>query len=211
MPRSFVILGVVLGFLILIGSLFSVWQTLPHDLAPVENVPVAAKAKEPTIGATDPVRGKVNAPVTIVEYADFECSHCADGESALQFLLKKYPDKVRLVWKDMPDTAVHFKALGAHVAARCAQEQGKFWEYHDVLFAHQLVFSQESYVLWAKQLGLNTNTFNLCLAQQRGKNLVQSDRIEGLQLGVNATPYFFIGPERRSGAVSLEEFEKLIL
>ncbi len=210
MPRSFTVFIIAIGFIIVVAALFSVWQTLPKDRVLVDDTRVAALPKEPSMAVTDPVRGQINAPVTIVEYSDFECSHCADVESTLQFLLKKYPDKVRLVWKDMPDTAVHSQALGAHVAARCAQEQGKFWEYHDVIFARQLELAPANYSLWAKQLGLNTATFNLCFAQQRGKNLVQSDRIEGLQLGVNATPYFFIGRERLSGAVPLADFEKLL-
>jgi len=215
-PRFFIPLIIIVGFAILVGSLFAVWQTLPK--IPAQEAGDAAQDMAnnieseltPVVAASDPIRGNPAAPVTIIEYSDFECPHCADAEPVLRELLKKYPDKIRLVWKDLPDTTVRFKSLGAHVAARCAQAQGKFWEYHDLLFERQLELSPDNYALWAKQLGLNTETFAMCLAQQRGRETVQSNRIDGLRLGIDATPYFFIGKERISGVVSLDEFVNLL-
>jgi protein-disulfide isomerase len=130
--------------------------------------------------------------------------------SILKELLKKYPQKVKLIWKDAPNPNSS-QALLAAEAAKCAQEQGKFWEYHDLLFANQNYLSPSLYLEMARQLNLDTSRFETCLQSKKWNSIIQASLAEAQALGINGTPYLFIGDKRRiSGQVSLAELEKII-
>jgi protein-disulfide isomerase len=168
----------------------------------------AIRVQVSTEGA--PVRGAADAPVTIVEFSDFECPFCKQTNPTLKQLLERYPGKVRLAYRDFPLDSIHPQARRAAEAARCAQDQGKFWEYHDVLFTQSPQLALEDLRRYAGQVGLDVTKFDGCLAAGVHKAAVQRDLDEGNRLGVTGTPAFFINGRTLTGAQPLEAFTRLI-
>jgi protein-disulfide isomerase len=155
---------------------------------------------EPSITFIDPTLGSSAAKVTIVLYGDYGCDACATLDQALITLIADdFPNDVRLVWKDMPNTSQHEEALNAAVAARCADDQDQFWEYHALLMTYHNSLSAELYP--AERIGLKTNTFASCYRSQTPSPIIQQTYEEGLALGVTATPTMFINGTRYTGAV----------
>lgn len=165
---------------------------------------------EPTITIADPVLGSPTAPVTIVNFGDYQCQGCAELENSLIALRSEYAEAVRIVWKDMPNTSQHVQALSAAVAAQCAGEQDKFWEYHSLLMANQDVLGPELYTEIATELELKDRPFTRCLEDQSTLPLVQRGFDEGLALGITATPTLYINGERYTGAMTTSEMRRLI-
>jgi protein-disulfide isomerase len=170
--------------------------------------PPAIRVEVSTDGA--PIRGAADAPVTIVEFSDFECPFCKQTRPTLKQLLERYPGKVRLAYRDFPLDSIHPQARRAAEAARCASDQGKFWEYHDVLFTQSPQLAFEDLRRYAGQLGLDVAKFESCLAAGVHKAAVQRDLDEGNRLGITGTPAFFINGRTLSGAQPLEAFTRLI-
>jgi protein-disulfide isomerase len=168
----------------------------------------AIRVQVSTEGA--PVRGAADAPVTIVEFSDFECPFCKQTNPTLKQLLERYPGKVRLAYRDFPLDSIHPQARRAAEAARCAQDQGKFWEYHDVLFTQSPQLAPEDLRRYAGQVGLDVTKFDGCLAAGTHKTAVQRDLDDGNRLGVTGTPAFFINGRTLTGAQPLEAFTRLI-
>jgi protein-disulfide isomerase len=158
----------------------------------------------------DPYLGGANAPVTLVEFSDFQCPFCLRVAPTLKELHKTYGDRIRIVWKDFPLTAIHPDAFKAAEAANCAREQGKFWEYHDVLFANQEALDPGSLKDYAANLKLDTATFNQCLDTAKYNERVQDALKMGNGLGVQSTPSTFVNGRLVSGAVPLETFTRII-
>jgi protein-disulfide isomerase len=125
-------------------------------------------------------------------------------------VLNKYEGQVRLVYRDFPLTSIHPYALSAALAGECADEQGKFWEYHDVLFANQAQLDEESLLDYAAQVGLDTDSFGECLSSQKYLEEVQKDYGDGRTYGVSGTPAFFVNGVLVSGAQPLEAFSAII-
>jgi len=161
-----------------------------------------ASAGHPSLGASD-------APVAIVEFSDFQCPFCKRVEPALKEIREKYGDKVRLVYMDFP-LPMHSHALDAAKAGRCAAEQGKFWPYHDAMFADQSRESPEDLKATAKNLGLDTARFNACFDQAKYEAGVRADVEQGKQLGIDGTPAFFINGRMLVGAQPVENFKQMI-
>ena len=157
-----------------------------------------------------PFKGSEKAPVTIVKFEDFECPFCKTVQPTLAAVLKKYEGKVRLVHKDLPLEQIHPQAQLAAEAARCAGEQGKFWDYHDALYGNSPKLGAGELKSYAKQVGLNAAPFDQCLASGKYKAAVQKDLAEGAQLGVTGTPSFFINGREISGALPVESFAAII-
>jgi len=170
--------------------------------------PPIYRAEVSTNGA--PSKGAGNAPVKIVKFEDFECPFCKTVQPTLTELLKKYDGKVRLVHKDLPLEAIHPQATLAAEAARCAGDQGKFWEYHDTLYGKAPKLGAGDLKSYAKEIGLNTAAFDQCLESGTHKNVVQKDLAEGAKLGLTGTPSFFINGREISGAQPLEAFSAII-
>jgi protein-disulfide isomerase len=156
------------------------------------------------------VEGNPKAPVTIVEFADFECPFCKKSEATLKALLAKYEGQVKLAFLDFPLTEIHGRAEKAAEAARCAGEQGKFWEYHDNLFSEQSKLDEASLIGRALNLRLDENAFRSCLASGKFKQDIQANREEGTKAGVTGTPAYFINGVFLNGAQPQAEFEKII-
>jgi len=171
-------------------------------------VPPVYRAEVSVAGA--PFKGPEAAPVTIVEVTDFHCPYCKRVQPTLNEVLLKYPDKVKLVFRDFPIDQLHPNARKAAEAARCANEQGKFWPYHDKLMAGGTDASPEKLKEYAKEIELDAGAFEQCLASGKYRAAVQKDVDEGTRLGVNGTPAFFINGRMLSGAQPTDAFAKVI-
>jgi protein-disulfide isomerase len=156
------------------------------------------------------IRGNPNAKVMIVEFSDFQCPYCREVEATLKKVLARHEGKVALAFRDMPLSQIHPLALGAAEAARCAGEQGKFWEYHDLLFGDQAGLDRGGLMAKAAKLQLDTKQFDACVSAGKYRPQIQRDSDDGVQAGVNGTPGFFINGAFLSGAQPEAVFEKII-
>ncbi len=162
------------------------------------------------VSSDDPSLGPVYAPVTIVEFGDFECPYCRQSYSIIKQLLNKYPDGLRFIYRDYPVSSIHAQALPAAQAANCAYRQNKFWQYHDKLFDWQNELGEDLYLNLAKELGLNVNDFKTCLNDPKITQEIEDDLSVGVSAGVQGTPAWFINNRKVEGALPLEVWEKLI-
>jgi protein-disulfide isomerase len=152
--------------------------------------------------------GGPNAPVTIVAFSDYECPFCKRAESTVDQVMKTYGDKVRIVHRDFP-LPIHAHARQASEAANCANAQGKFWEYHDKLFAADDL-SDDKLKTLAGDLGLDRAKFDECFDKQQFKKAIDQDIADGTVAGVSGTPAFFINGHLLSGAQPFEKFKEVI-
>jgi len=208
---AFVIFGIL--FLLTIG-LWNQWWGL---FEPEANNPVVT-----TRITGDPVKGDSNAPITIVEYSDFECPFCGRWyRDVLPRIEKEYIDtgKVRLVYKQFPLTRIHPNAMPAAIASECIYRQGDemFWQYHDLLYENQRNLTEEVLENRASSVGADMNQFRLCYSNEDTRPEVELDFSEGTETGVTSTPAFIIGPtsphvrgELIIGAQPFETFEEVI-
>lgn len=153
--------------------------------------------------------GGAKAPVTIIEFSDYQCPFCKRAEDVVAQVMKAYGDKVRLVFRDFP-LDMHPQARPAAEAANCAHAQGKFWEYHAKLFANQTALGEDKLKQYAKDLALDADKFAKCLADKAFKAAIDKDVADGAKVGVSGTPAFFINGRMLSGAQPFEKFKELI-
>jgi protein-disulfide isomerase len=156
-----------------------------------------------------PIRGSKSAKVTIVEWADFQCPFCVRVNPTLEQIMKEYGDKVRIAFKHLP-LSMHAKARAAHTASEAAHRQGKFWEMHDRIFAKPRDLSPETYLRYAKEMGLDIDQYNSDLASSSVRKLIDSDLDVARKLGVSGTPSFFINGRFLSGAQPYASFASVI-
>ncbi len=157
-----------------------------------------------------PSLGPADAPITIVEFSDFQCPFCRQWQQqTYQPLLAAYPGKIRIVYRDFPLTSIHPNAFPAAEAAQCANEQNAFWPYHDKLFSSENL-GDDVYKQYAQDLGLDMTKFNDCLTSHKYQQYVQSNSDFAQNLGVNSTPTFFINGLAIVGAQPLENFKQVI-
>ena len=162
------------------------------------------------VAANDPTQGSASAPITLVEFSDFQCPFCAQVVPTLKRVQQTYGDRVRIVWKDFPLTAIHPQAFGAAQAGRCAQEQGKFWELHDRLFANQQTLQPDSLKAHAVAAGLDAGAFDTCLDSGKHAEGVQAQMDMATALGVGSTPTVFVNGRLVSGAQPYDVFARII-
>ena len=156
------------------------------------------------------VLGSEDAKVTVVEFSDFQCPACGAAHSVVKQVIKEYGDKILFVYRHFPLLATHQYALKAAEAAEAAGEQGKFWEYHDILFANQDNLKTEDLKNYAKQIGLDVKKFNEALDSGKNKDKVLSDLDDGEKFGVASTPTFFINGQMHRGVLNLDQFKSEI-
>lgn len=176
----------------------------------VTHLPGGRTLRVPVQTDGEPVAGPPDARVTIVEFSDFQCPFCQRVQPTLKSLLKAYPDSVRLVYRDFPIPQLHKEAKKAAEAARCAAEQGKFWEYHDLLFANPAKQKEADLKRYAADLKLDKDRFAQCLATVRYAKVVERGMADGKNIGVTGTPAFFVNGIPLVGAQPLEQFKALI-
>ncbi len=157
-----------------------------------------------------PSWGKASAPVTIIEFSDYQCPFCSRAIPILDRIKQEYgPEKVRIVFRDMPLPS-HPRALPASLAAHCANEQGKFWEYHNTLFQNQAKLEDTDLKGYAKTLGMDDKKFGECFETKRHQATIDKSRKEAEQLGIQATPSFIINGALLQGAQPFEKFKEKI-
>jgi protein-disulfide isomerase len=188
-------------------------QELVERLSREAQVTVTLRPPEPpvmTVPVGDgPAWGSPAAPVTIVEFADFECPLCKESLPVLQEVRSLYREQVRIVYRNFP-LASNPQARPAAEAAHCAHEQGRFWAYHDALFAKAPDLQPSDYVQVAQRLKLNTADFTACLGSNRPKVAVAKDLADAQALGLGGTPTYFINGRYLSGFQSLDALRQHI-
>ena len=186
------------------------WVQLPSSGGNSNSEPSTRSTSQDSQPVADhPQRGGDNAAVTIVEYSDYQCPYCRAVEASLRQVMKKYGDQVRLVYMDFP-LAFHQHAMEAAIAARCADEQGQFWTYHDALIENPSLLSTPGLKSTAEQLGLDSLTFDRCLDGRKYESSVIADRTQGERIGAHGTPYFIVGNRSMSGAQPASAFQSAI-
>jgi len=221
-PISIIIAGLIIaGAVILNGGTgkknTSTGQTAQVQALPSNPEPSSLPTGQPStvqifeITKDNHIRGDFNAPITLVEFSDFECPFCAKHYPTLKKIMNDYQDKVRLVYKHFP-LSFHPNGQKAAEASECADEQGKFWEYHDKLFENLATsgYSLANFKQWAKDLRLNSGKFNECLDSGKFAQKVQADFQEGSQKGVTGTPATFVNGQLISGALPYASFKQVI-
>ncbi|MBW4426440.1 MAG: thioredoxin domain-containing protein [Nostoc desertorum CM1-VF14] len=166
------------------------------------------KTNPQTVIGESPTTGSAQSKTVLVEFSDFQCPYCAEAHKTLKELLAKYPDKIRLVYKNLPLTSIHAEALPAATAAWAAYQQGKFWEYHDALFTNQKKLGEALYLDIAKNLKLDLGKFKRDLT--RATPAITKDIQLAEKLAVSGTPFFVINSPTFSGVVQLADIESIL-
>ncbi len=195
---------------------YLVSDVIPLDAELTGGNELPAQNEKVLVEAGDsPVKGDANAPVEIIEFSDYECPFCGKFYTeTLPLIEENYvkTGKVKLVFKDFP-LNFHPNAQKAAEAARCARDQGgdeAYFKMHDKLFDNQASLSEANYKVWAKELGLDSAKFDICLMSDKFAGAVQEDLAYGQQVGVSGTPGFFINGVKVEGAQPYSVFERVI-
>lgn len=162
------------------------------------------------VAASGPGRGPPQAPIVLVEYSDFQCPYCGRFEGVLKTTLARYPGMIRLVYENYPLTDIHPDAEKAAEAAECAEQQGKFWELHDRMFAEQASLGVDALKDKARSIGLDSRAFDQCLDSGSARDSVQRDVQAARRLAVVSTPTSFVNGRLVLGAVSAEDLAAVI-
>ena len=181
-----------------------------RQAGPAVRVLFDAPRQQVAVSPDDPSEGPASAPITLVEFSDFQCPFCQRVMPTMKEIRQKYGDKVRVVWKDFPLTQIHPQAFEAAVAGNCAREQGKFWELHDRLFPNQQALQPEFLKRYAVDAGVDAEKFNACLDSSKYQQRVQDAIEAGTKLGVSSTPTVFINGRVVSGAQPYNVFAAII-
>ena len=158
--------------------------------------------------AGSPVIGAANAPITIVEFSDFQCPYCIAATPEIQALLRAYPQQVKLIFKEYP-LETHSQAFGAAAAALAAHKQGKFWAMHDAMFDHRDL-SKLNLIVIAKTVGLDVPRFEKDMESKEVRDAIAKDVDDGERANVEGTPTIFINGQRYNGAIQLQFLKPLI-
>jgi protein-disulfide isomerase len=219
---AFVTLGAVVVMLAI--SLVNMWtiRRVERTLADrVSKLEARATGRPATTGGPDPNRiynikvdgsptkGPMAAPVTIAEFSEFQCPFCLKVNPTLQRIAEVYEDKVRIVWKHLP-LSFHKDAMNAALASEAAANQGKFWEYHDKLFANQEKLEIESLKQYARELQLDMKRFENDMSKAEVRKRIDSDSSEARALGITGTPGFFINGRFLRGAQPFEAISRVV-
>jgi protein-disulfide isomerase len=211
-------LGILTGYLIFAMPLRTKLEATQKELAAAQtggsqdsvNVPQNVKRYDIPVDGF-PSSGPKDAKITIVEFSDYECPFCKQWHAQVwPQLQKKYGSQIRLVYRDFPLFGLHNNAEPAAEAAHCADDQGKYWEYHDQIFTGSYPLSRSGYDGMASALGLDVKKFDACLDAGTYKNIVQANYDFASNLGVQSTPTFFVNGMAMVGAQPFETFDKVI-
>jgi protein-disulfide isomerase len=156
-----------------------------------------------------PMKGDPKAPVTIVEFADYQCPYCASAQPLVKQVMEAFPGKVRFVYKHLPLVSIHPNARPAALAAAEAMQQGKFWEMHDLLFQNYSKLDRANLSNLAKQAGLNIDDFEKSMQSEEHRGVVEKDMADSQRAGVTGTPTFFINGKRLMSR-DFDTFKKMI-
>jgi len=230
-PFSLAVTGLLLAlmFLLGLGAGYLVWgksAAAAQAAITPQTTPVAVAAATATSVGTeqaynvtrydvpeddDPVYGAASAPITIIEFSDYECAYCIKWhQDVWPRLQAEYGDQIRLVYRDFPLYGMHANASPAAQAANCAGEQDAYWPYHDLLFSQNMTLGSEAYLAYAEQLNLDSTKFKECIESESTAAEVEADYTYAANLGVTGTPTFFINGMAMVGSQPYENFKQLI-
>jgi protein-disulfide isomerase len=164
----------------------------------------------PVSESRDHISGPASAPVTLVEYGDYECSYCGQAYGILKELHARVGEQVRLVFRNFPLTQIHPHAGRAAEAAEAAAAQGRFQSMHDMLYEHQDALGDDDLVAYAAQLGLDLDRFQVDLTQGTHLDRIREDFMSGVRSGVNGTPTFFVNGRRLDGPWDLQSLMAVV-
>jgi len=175
-------------------------------------VPVQVHLMPPRVAVAPdgPQRGSERAPVTMVVFSDFQCEGCASAQETVAQLLRDYPEQVRLVYRHFPMDQIHPRARPAAVASVCAEQQGRFWEYHDRLYRNQARLAASDLVAVASELGLDNRAFLSCMNSKEAAARVQKDVDQAILSGVSSAPTFFVNGRPLAGAPPRTAFDSML-
>ena len=167
------------------------------------------------VNATDHIRGSLNGKVTLVEFGDFQCPACGNYEPLVEKVIDQNKKDLKFVFRHFPLTQVHQNAMLAAKASESASLQGKFWEMHDVIYAHQTDWSEgvdarNVFISYAQNIGLDVEKFKTNLDNPSIEQNILAEEKEGVKLGVNSTPSFFLNGKKLKNPATVEEFDALI-
>lgn len=168
------------------------------------------KANPQGVIGNSPATGSDNKKIVLLEFSDFQCPYCGEAHSRLKQFMANHQREVTLVYKHFPLIAIHPEALPAAKAAWAAGQQGKFWQYHDVLFEQQKKLGEALYVSTAKKLNLDLEQFNRDRASNIVTNAIEQDMAIAQKIGLTGTPFFIMNGEAFSGAVQLSDLETVL-
>ncbi len=171
--------------------------------------------KAPPISKSDITKGSSKAKVALIEYSDFQCPACAAYYPLIKQLFSDFGDKIYFAYRFFPLTSIHKNAMIASQAAYAANLQGKFWEMHDLLFQTQTSWAQtdsaaETFVAYAKKLGLDIDKFEKDMNSNEAKNYVANSQNQATAIGINSTPTFFVNGRQLINPRGYDEFKKII-
>lgn len=205
------------AFALGLGAGYLLWGSQAEAAAAQKAQPTSAAAQQQEVKRydvsedDDPVYGPDSAPVTIIEFSDYECPYCSRWHSEVFLKLREeYGKKVRVIYRDFPLISIHGEALPAAIAANCANEQGAYWKYHDLLFSGGGEFGRDTYLMYAAQLGLKMDQFTQCIDTEKYSDEVMADYQYAADLGIRSTPTFFINGIPVVGAQPFNVFKEVI-
>lgn len=158
----------------------------------------------------DPTFGDENAPLRIVEFADFECPYSKEESLVIRELQARYPGKIHFIYRDFPLDDLHPHAFRAAEAGQCANDQNKFWPMHDKLYQNADRLTDLDIKLYALEAGLDITQFNKCFDERKYKDEIEIDRADGIAAGVIGTPTFFINGRKIAGAIPMEVWQQIL-
>ncbi len=209
--RKLFLLGVIVLGVLIVGGIM--WAILagpgPSDgSGSVESSLQFSDDNDPSIGAS-------TSTAVVRIFGDLQCPACRAAEPGVEYAIKTYGDRVKFIWNDFPLTDVHPNAMAGAQAARCAEEQGKFWEFHDKLYSNQPEWAEhgvptDSFTKYASELGLRADAFVGCVATKKYSNKINDDMAEGRSNNVQATPTFFVGQRRFEGGMTNDKWDLAI-
>lgn len=173
------------------------------------SLPAPKMPRIPVSADDDPFIGPEDAPITIVQFAEFQCPYCGRAKEVIDQLMEKYPGKIKMVHRDFP-LSFHDRAIPAAVAANCAGEQEKYWPMYELLMSNQRALTDADFTSYATKIGLDLEKWTACRADPKQEAEVQADFEDGSEAGVQGTPAFFVNGIFLNGAVPLEKFTAII-
>lgn len=176
----------------------------------VANANVTPEDLKRLVSVNAPTLGPADAKLTVVEFIDFDCPYSKQAFSGFREMMEKYQDRVRFIIRDYPIEESHPRASVAAQAARCANEQGKYWMYHDKLFASPDKHEDADLQRYADESGMDAARFHECLTSKKYEDTIKGDLADGLRSGVEGTPTFFFNGLKVQGALNREMLEFLI-
>ena len=156
------------------------------------------------VSGRDHIKGPINAPITLVEYGDFQCPYCGQAYTVVKEMEQSLKDLMRFAFRNFPLTNIHHHAKRAAEAAEAARAQGRFWQMHDTLFENQRALGDPHLLKYAEMIGLDREQYIRDMTEHRYSNRVHEDFLSGVQSGVDGTPTFFINGARYKGSYDLD-------